>query len=122
MVPAQSKTSLGLEYFCDEGDQIWSMPDQQLIDLAAAELFHLELAQAGGVVGGVVYRQPKAYPVYDRGYRERLEVIQRYLETLDNLQTIGRSGTHRYNNMDHSMLTGIAAASKLLGQADDVDS
>jgi protoporphyrinogen oxidase len=119
MVPDPSKTGLGLEYFCDEGDQIWSMPDQQLIDLAAVELVHLGLAQAGEVVGGVVYRQSKAYPVYDRGYRERLEVIQRYLETLDNLQTIGRSGTHRYNNMDHSMLTGIAAARRLLGQADD---
>ena len=121
MVPDQSKTNLGLEYFCDDGDQIWSMPDEQLIDLAEAELVHLGLAPAGKVIGGVVYRQPKAYPVYDRGYRERLEVIWRYLATIDNLQTIGRSGTHRYNNMDHSMLTGIAAARKILSSADALD-
>lgn len=122
MVPDQGKTSLGLEYFCDEGDEIWAMPDQRLIDLAAVELARLGLADSGQVVGGVVFRQPKAYPVYDRGYRERLEVIQRFLETLDNFQTIGRSGTHRYNNMDHSMLTGIAAARRLLRQADDFNS
>jgi protoporphyrinogen oxidase len=121
MVPDQGKTSLGLEYFCNEGDEIWAMPDRQLIDLATAELARLGLAGSGQVVGGVVFRQPKAYPVYDRGYRERLQVIQRYLATVDNLQTIGRSGTHRYNNMDHSMLTGMAAARKLLGQADDFD-
>ena len=93
------------------------MPDRQLIDLATAELARLGLADSGQVVGGVVFRQPKAYPVYDRGYRERLQVIQRYLATVDNLQTIGRSGTHRYNNMDHSMLSGIAAARKLLAPA-----
>jgi protoporphyrinogen oxidase len=115
MVPDESKSSLGLEYFCDEADEIWSMPDEELIGLATVELEQLEFARAEQVVGGVVYRQPKAYPVYDRGYRERLEVIWRYLETLENLQTIGRSGTHRYNNMDHSMLTGIAAAKKLVG-------
>ena len=120
MVPDQGKTSLGLEYFCDEGDEIWAMPDQQLIDLAAAELVRLGLADSGEVVGGVVFRQPKAYPVYDRGYRERLEVIQRFLATVDNLQTIGRSGTHRYNNMDHSMLSGMAAARKLLVKATDL--
>jgi len=120
MVPDQGKTSLGLEYFCDEGDEIWAMPDQQLIDLAAAELVRLGLVDSGEVVGGVVFRQPKAYPVYDRGYRERLEVIQRFLATVDNLQTIGRSGTHRYNNMDHSMLSGMAAARKLLVKATDL--
>jgi len=117
MVPDQGKTSLGLEYFCDEGDETWAMPGRQLIDLATAELARLGLADSGQVVGGVVFRQPKAYPVYDRGYRERLQVIQRYLATVDNLQTIGRSGTHRYNNMDHSMLSGIAAARKLLAPA-----
>ncbi len=120
MVPDEGKTSLGLEYFCDEGDEIWAMPDQQLIDLAAAELVHLGLADSGHIAGGVVFRQPKAYPVYDRGYRERLEVIQRYLATVDNLQTIGRSGTHRYNNMDHSMLSGMAAARNLLPTASDL--
>jgi protoporphyrinogen oxidase len=120
MVPDQGRTSLGLEYFCDEGDEIWAMPDQQLIDFAAAEIVRLGLADSGEVVGGVVFRQPKAYPVYDRGYRERLEVIHCYLATVNNLQTIGRSGTHRYNNMDHSMLSGMAAARNLLAKATDL--
>lgn len=62
-----------------------------------------------------MFRQPKAYPVYDRDYREHLEVIQRFLATVDNLQTIGRSGMHRYNNQDHSMLTGMLAVRNLLG-------
>ena len=114
MVPDQGKTSLGLEYFCNEGDDIWALPDAQLIDLASEELNQLGFAQPDEVVGGVVYRQPKAYPVYDRGYRDRLAVIRRYLETVENLQTVGRSGTHRYNNMDHSMLSGMAGARNLL--------
>jgi protoporphyrinogen oxidase len=116
MVPDPSKTSLGMEYFCDEGDELWSMPDHQLVDLAKNELVRLGFAESHQVGQGVVYRQPKAYPVYDRGYRERLKVIWRYLDTVENLQTIGRSGTHRYNNMDHSMLTGIAAAKRLLAR------
>ena len=120
MVPDEDKTSLGLEYFCDEGDEIWAMPDQQLINLASGELDQMGFAKSDEVVGGVVFREPKAYPVYDRGYRERVEVIQRYLATVDNLQTIGRSGTHRYNNMDHSMLAGIAAARNLLPTASDI--
>ena len=75
---------------------------------------------ASEVVDGVVFRQPKAYPVYDRGYRQHLQVIQRFLATVDNLQTIGRSGMHRYNNMDHSMLTGMLAARNILGESYDL--
>ncbi len=120
MVPDQGRTSLGLEYFCDEGDEIWAMPDPQLIDLASGELDQMGFAKSDEVVGGVVFRQPKAYPVYDRGYRERLGVIWRYLESVENLQTVGRGGTHRYNNMDHSMLSGMAAARNLLVEATDL--
>jgi protoporphyrinogen oxidase len=95
------------------------MPDQQLIDLAASELARLGLTDSAQVAGGVVYRQPKAYPVYDHGYRERLDIILRYLATVENLQTVGRGGVHRYNNMDHSMLSGMAAARKLLAKEPD---
>jgi protoporphyrinogen oxidase len=96
------------------------MPDQQLIDLASGEVDQMGFAKSDEVVGGVVFRQPKAYPVYDRGYRERLGVIWRYLESVENLQTVGRGGTHRYNNMDHSMLSGMAAARNLLVEATDL--
>jgi protoporphyrinogen oxidase len=67
-----------------------------------------------------VIRQPRAYPVYDREYRKHLEVIKGFLATVDNLQTIGRNGLHRYNNQDHSMLTGMLAVRNLLGENHDL--
>ncbi len=120
MVPEPDKASLGLEYFCNEGDDLWSLPDAELVALATRELAELGLASAGDVQDGVVIRQPKAYPVYDGEYRRHLEVIQRYLATLENLQTVGRNGMHRYNNQDHSMLTGMLAAKNLLGETHDL--
>jgi protoporphyrinogen oxidase len=120
MVPDAHKSSLGLEYFCTEGDDIWTMPDADLVQLATRELHSLQLADTGAVVDGVVFRQPKAYPVYDRGYRQHLEVIRCFLDTIENLQTIGRNGMHRYNNMDHSMLTGMLAVRNLLGEEHDL--
>ena len=65
---------------------------------------------------GVVIRQPKAYPVYDGEYRQHLQLIQNYLNTFENLQTVGRNGMHRYNNQDHSMLTGMLAAKNIQGE------
>ena len=119
MVPDQNKTCLGLEYFCSEGDEIWKMSDIELIDLATRELASLNLANAA-VEDGTVLRQPKAYPVYDRDYRKHLQVIQNYLSSFDNLQTVGRNGMHRYNNQDHSMLTGMLAAKNILGEKHDL--
>jgi protoporphyrinogen oxidase len=115
MVPDQSKTCLGMEYFCDEGDDLWNMSDTELLDLATKEIAVLGLAPSDSVEDGCVIRQPKAYPVYDRDYRQHLQVIQDFLETFENLQTIGRNGMHRYNNQDHSMLTALLAARNLLG-------
>ncbi len=120
MMADPTQTSLGMEYFCDEGDKIWNRPDQDLIDLAIRELTILGLATATDLKGGVVFRQPKAYPVYDRDYRKHLNLIQAFLKTIRNLQTIGRNGLHRYNNQDHSMLTGILAVSNLLGEHHDL--
>ena len=120
MVPDQRKTSIGMEYFCDEGDAIWSSPNDELIELAKRELEELGLARAADVEDGVVIRQPKAYPVYDAEYRRHLDVIQRYLATFTNLQTTGRNGMHRYNNQDHSMLTGMLAVKNLLGEEHDL--
>jgi protoporphyrinogen oxidase len=120
MVPDSGMTSLGMEYFCSEGDAIWEMEDAELIRLATAELTVLGLASAEEVTDGVVIRQPKAYPVYDGEYRKHLQVLQSYLATLTNLQTIGRNGMHRYNNQDHSMLTGLLAVRNLLGEQHDL--
>jgi protoporphyrinogen oxidase len=120
MVPDSYTTSLGLEYFCTEGDDIWQMSDTELIELATRELVQLGLGDAAEVEDGVVFRQLGAYPVYDREYRRPLEVIQRFLATMDNLQTIGRNGLHRYNNLDHSMLTGMLAVRRALGEDHDL--
>jgi protoporphyrinogen oxidase len=114
MVPDRGKTSLGLEYFCSEGDELWRMPDADLIELGKREIAHIGLADVGDVVDGCVTRVPKAYPVYDARYREHLDVVRRFVDGLTNLQTIGRNGLHRYNNQDHAMLTGILAVRNLV--------
>lgn len=114
MVPDLQKTSIGMEYFCDENDELWRMADEALIDLAGRELAELGLAKGAPVHDGVVFRQPKAYPVYDDQYRQHVETIRRYLSSFENLQTIGRNGMHRYNNQDHSMLTGLLAVQNLV--------
>ncbi len=116
MVPDPNKTCLGMEYFCSDGDEIWTMSDSELLDLATSEVAKLGLADESIVEDGVVLRQAKAYPVYDRDYRQHLQVIQNYLAKFDNMQTIGRNGMHRYNNQDHSMLTGMLAVRNLLGE------
>ena len=114
MVPDLSTTSLGLEYFCNEGDSVWNMPDEELIALGKREIAKIGLAQAEDVIDGAVFRVEKSYPVYDSDYVESLETIKTYLATLENLQTIGRNGLHRYNNQDHAMLTGMLAVRNLL--------
>ncbi|MDY7013340.1 MAG: NAD(P)/FAD-dependent oxidoreductase [Cyanobacteriota bacterium] len=120
MVPDPDKTCLGMEYFCSEGDAMWTLSDTELIALATRELERLGLAGAATVEDGTVLRQPKAYPVYDRNYRQHLQVIQNFLGGFENLQTTGRNGMHRYNNQDHSMLTGLLAAKNLLGERHDL--
>jgi protoporphyrinogen oxidase len=121
MVPDPEKTCLGMEYFCSQGDELWEMTDAELIKLASQEAIALNLGvQEGDVEDGTVIRQRKAYPVYDGEYRQHLSVIQEYLETFENLQTVGRNGMHRYNNQDHSMLTAMLAVKNILGQQHDL--
>jgi len=115
MVPDPSKTCLGLEYFCFEGDGLWTMPDQDLIELGKRELERIGLARASEITDGSVVRMPKAYPVYDGTYQDALKVIRRFVEALGNLQMVGRNGMHKYNNQDHSMLTAMLAARNILG-------
>jgi protoporphyrinogen oxidase len=111
MVPDQSKTCLGLEYFCFEGDGLWTMPDDQLIELAKKELGQLGICSPAAVFDGVVVRQQKAYPVYDDQYQAHVAVIRDYLAaSLPNLHLAGRNGMHKYNNQDHSMMTALLVA------------
>jgi protoporphyrinogen oxidase len=121
MVADPSKTSLGLEYFCNEGDEIWRLPDEDLIELAKRELAQIGLAAAADVEDGCVFRVPKSYPVYDSEYRESLKLLRNHVERFGNLQTMGRNGLHRYNNQDHAMLTAILAVRNLvLGEKHDL--
>jgi protoporphyrinogen oxidase len=115
MVPDPNKTCLGLEYFCFKGDGLWSMPDDELVELGKRELEKLGLIEAEDVEEGTVVRVPKAYPVYDSTYAESLETVRRFFATLPNLQLVGRNGMHKYNNQDHSMMTGLLAVENILG-------
>ncbi len=120
MVPDPTKTSIGMEYFCHRDDEIWAMADEDLIHKAAGEIQTLGLARSREVFDGVVLRQDRAYPIYDSQFKEQLAVIQAYLSGIENLDTVGRNGLHRYNNMDHSMLTGIMAVENLTGAGHDL--
>jgi protoporphyrinogen oxidase len=107
-VPDESIACVGLEYFCFEGDGLWSMADQELVALATRELAVLGLCSAEQVVGGAVVRQEKAYPVYDESYRDNVDTLRRELEArYETLHMVGRNGMHRYNNQDHAMMTAM---------------
>jgi protoporphyrinogen oxidase len=122
MVPEGSNdSSIGMEYFCFEGDDLWTMDDDSLVKMAGQEIEKLKLAKADKVKFGFVARVHKAYPIYDVEYAERVATIRRWLETIGNLQQVGRNGLHRYNNSDHSMLTAMRAIDNiLLGSNHDI--
>ncbi len=120
MVPDESKSSIGMEYFCNVGDPLWEMNRDELVALAGKELGKLGLAPEESVVDGAIIRQPKAYPVYDEHYQECVDTIAGWLKSLENFHTCGRNGLHRYNNQDHSMLTAMLVAENILGAKNDV--
>ena len=115
-------TCLGLEYFVSEGDDLWESTDEALVELGKAELARLGLARTDQVEAGYVVRVPKAYPVYDEGYAERVDVLRAWLAaTAPNVHPVGRNGMHRYNNQDHSMLTAMLAVDNIVtGATHDV--
>jgi len=115
MVPDPEKTSLGMEYFCFENDEFWSMSNENLVDLAKNELEKLGFAKKSEIIDGTVVRMPKAYPVYDEQYKAALNIIKEFLGNISNLQLVGRNGMHKYNNQDHSMLTSMLAVKNILG-------
>jgi protoporphyrinogen oxidase len=120
MVPDSRFTCLGLEYFANQGDELWRMSDADLLALGAREVSTLGLVPATSIVDGTVVRMPKAYPVYETGYLDALEVVKEYLARFENLQPVGRNGMHKYNNQDHSMLTALLAVRNLLGSRYDL--
>lgn len=105
----EHKIWLGLEYFCNEGDSLWTMTDDQFIAMAIAELEKIGIIDAGSIEDSIRIQVKKAYPAYFGSYSQ-LPEIRRFLDTIPNLYCVGRNGQHRYNNMDHSMLTAIEAA------------
>ncbi len=117
MVADPATIWLGLEYFCREGDDLWSMTDGQFIDFAARELARIGMIDRRDVLDGTVVRVPKAYPAYFGAYAE-FDKVRAYLDSFVNLYAVGRNGMHRYNNQDHSMLAANAAVSAMLNGGD----
>ncbi|MDR1562742.1 MAG: NAD(P)/FAD-dependent oxidoreductase [Dysgonamonadaceae bacterium] len=109
---AEQTVWVGMEYFCNEDDEMWNMTEKDFIDFAVKEMISINIIEEEDVLDAVHVKCPKAYPAYF-GYYNNFGTIRRYLDTVGNLYCIGRNGQHRYNNMDHSMLTAIEAV-KLL--------
>ncbi len=113
LVADPSKVWLGLEYFCNEGDTLWSKSDGDMIELAADELEQIDIIEKSEVLDATVIRVPKTYPAYFGTY-DRFDVLREYLDHFENLFLLGRNGMHKYNNQDHSMLTAMIAVDNLV--------
>lgn len=115
MVPEEGYACLGLEYFCFEGDGLWSAEDQDLIALARREIGEIGLADPNLIVDACVVRQAKAYPVYDEEYRDHVQAVRLDLEAnFPTLHLVGRNGMHKYNNQDHAMMTAMLTVRNIL--------
>jgi protoporphyrinogen oxidase len=115
MVPGPGLNCYGLEYFCFEGDGLWSSADSELVRLASDELVQLGLAKREDIADGTVVRQPKAYPVYDEGYQQRVATIRAEIEAkYPTLHLVGRNGMHKYNNQDHAMMTAMLTVRNIM--------
>ncbi len=115
MIADGVSTCLGLEYFCFEGDGLWSAPDAELVELAKREIGQIGLMDPDDVFDACVVRQAKAYPVYDECYAANVETIRREIAArFPTLHPIGRNGMHKYNNQDHAMMTGMLSALNIM--------
>jgi protoporphyrinogen oxidase len=119
MAPPGNHSSVGFEYFCSEGDRMWQASDADLVQQAVSDLSHLGFYTQDDIQDGFVVRYAKAYPVYEDGYQQHIATLRTWLSQFSNLYCIGRYGQFRYNNMDHSMMTGILAARRMLGMEVD---
>lgn len=118
MTAKENTCWIGVEYFCQKGDKLWNMTDDQLIAYASRELEVIDLIRGGSILDGTVERMPKAYPSYVGSYNEFPKII-RYVDSIKNLYLIGRNGTHKYNNQDHSMLSAKEAVYNILNNRTD---
>ena len=109
---------VGLEYFCNEGDPLWNMDDDELRALATDELHRIAIVDRSKVLDGTVLRMPKTYPAYFGSY-DRFDTLREYLDRFENLFLVGRNGMHKYNNQDHSMLTAMLAVENILAGRTD---
>lgn len=117
MVPDDAHTSLVLECFCSKGDHIWNLPDDQIVQRCVRDLVDkLRFIRDEEVEGASVVRTGEAYPVYDLQYAHKIETIKDFLKGFDGLHIVGRGGTFRYNNSDHSIEMGLLLGQRLLGQ------
>ena len=115
------RTCLGMEYFVFEGDELWSMSDDDLVALGTKELAHIGLVDPSDVEAGYVVRMPKAYPVYDDAYADNVAVLRRWFEeNAPNVHPVGRNGMHKYNNQDHSMYTAMLTVENIHGAHHDI--
>jgi len=122
MVPGENYTSLVVEYFCSRGDDIWAMTDEQLVEQTIKHLIDdMHFIARDEVIGGFAIRAPRAYPSYVIGYEGPLNILKGYIAQFENLQYIGRGGSFRYNNTDHSIETGLLAAKNVLGEKHDLE-
>ena len=112
MVVDSKKVWMGLEYFCNEGDELWSKSDREFAEFAVDELCKIDVIQKQHVLDSVVVRMPKTYPGYFGSY-DNFHVIRSYIDKFENLYLIGRNGMHKYNNTDHSMLTAMTAVDNI---------
>lgn len=118
MVADGSKTWIGLEYFCNEGDELWNMGDEEFIKFAISELEKIGIIEGDSVRDSVRIKIRKAYPAYYGSYY-KLDKVKEFLDGIENLYCIGRNGQHRYNNMDHSMLTAMEAVDAIAADRTD---
>ena len=115
MVPDESMVAYGMEYFCFKDDGLWSLPDDEMVAMATSELIKLGLATREDIVDACVIRQEKAYPVYDEGYQERVQMIRREFDSrYPTLHAVGRNGMHKYNNQDHAIMTAMLTVRNIL--------
>jgi len=111
---AERSSILALEYWCDDEDALWEAKDDALVDLASTEIRKTGLIGNPAIAGGYVRRVPRCYPIYERGYKTKVDVLRDYLEKLRGLSVIGRYGAFKYNNQDHSILMGLLVAENLV--------
>lgn len=112
MVADKTRVWIGLEYFCNENDRLWNMPDEAFREYATRELDKIGIIDRTKVLDGTVMRMPKTYPAYFGTY-DQFDTIRTYLDGFENLYLIGRNGMHRYNNQDHSMLSAMVAVDNI---------